>query len=316
MALSFMALIVFAIPLPCLLGLAWLWYRVLRTPKEQHAVCGHCQYIVEGLQTMFCPECGSDFRKVGIGTPGKRGQIEPVRFLVLWTVLLAPLVLIVSGLAIALGPQRVTALSTVSLSPKSHSFGHVELRFRGAFTAPKGFGGTRPLGIKMVGSTGERMKLALPKIGFNRVADVIELTISAASKPMPSARTLSVSPGSGAYRYTNAEGRTVDQAQGFSQAVMEDWFAVFGLTPDVPGAGADAAELFALVNAHAQGQVFFTTNGYRASGFTNSVSRSGPVGWVLGGVLVFWLLVYVGGIVLYYRRRRLRHATQAAVAVA
>ena len=299
-----MALILLAVPLPCLLGLAWLWYRVLRKPKHQHAVCGQCQYIVEGLQTMFCPECGGDFRKVGIETPGKRDQIGPVRFLVLWTVLLAPLALMVSVVAIALGPQRVTGASTCGLSPTSHSFRRVNLCFRSDFTAPNGFTRRRRSGPGL-SSSGRRVTLRFPTTTPSRAADVVELTISGPSKPMPppSARMLSVYPRSGAYRYTNAAGQTVDQAQGFNQAVMADWFAAFGLTADAPDA-ADAAELFALVNAYAQGQASFTANRYVSAGGSSSMSNSRPAGWMLGGVSAFWLLVYVSGIVLYYRRRR------------
>ena len=87
----------------CLPGLVWLWWRVLRKPKHYHAVCGHCQYIVEGLQTMFCPECGSDFRKVGIEMPHKQDRVELATFLILWTVLLGPVALCISGLIIAIG---------------------------------------------------------------------------------------------------------------------------------------------------------------------------------------------------------------------
>jgi hypothetical protein len=32
--------------------------------------CGRCGYCVRGLESMICPECGSDLRKVGILTPG------------------------------------------------------------------------------------------------------------------------------------------------------------------------------------------------------------------------------------------------------
>lgn len=93
----------------CLPGLVWLWARVLRKPKHCHAVCGQCQYIVEGLQTMFCPECGSDFRKVGIEMPHKRGRVEPVTFLALWTLLLGPVALCISGFIIAIGHDLIVS---------------------------------------------------------------------------------------------------------------------------------------------------------------------------------------------------------------
>lgn len=84
-------------------SLAWLWYLVLRKLTMQHAVCGHCQYIVEGLQTMYCPECGSDFRKVGIVTPRRQAAIKPAFFQLAWLVLLTPFALSMSGAVIAMG---------------------------------------------------------------------------------------------------------------------------------------------------------------------------------------------------------------------
>ncbi len=56
----------FALPFVALaLGLiVFLLVRRARRPKE--SVCGRCGYIVHGLTTFTCPECGSDLREVGI----------------------------------------------------------------------------------------------------------------------------------------------------------------------------------------------------------------------------------------------------------
>ncbi|MGA2500705.1 MAG: hypothetical protein ABSH20_23450, partial [Tepidisphaeraceae bacterium] len=59
------------------------------TTSDQ-SVCGKCGYIVLGLPTFTCPECGSDLREVGIlrpagvrtsnaGTPRFRDFPAPVR---------------------------------------------------------------------------------------------------------------------------------------------------------------------------------------------------------------------------------------------
>lgn len=37
--------------------------------NAEHSVCGRCGYIVTGLTTFVCPECGSDLRNVGIIRP-------------------------------------------------------------------------------------------------------------------------------------------------------------------------------------------------------------------------------------------------------
>ena len=95
------------VPLLCLVLLVWLWVRVLRRPKHYHAVCGHCQYIVEGLETMFCPECGSDFRKIGIEMPYKKDRIEPATFVVLWTFLLLPIALLIGWPLVLIGRETI-----------------------------------------------------------------------------------------------------------------------------------------------------------------------------------------------------------------
>lgn len=52
------------------LGLRTVWVSVTlprKVPRE--AACGRCAYPVAGLASPTCPECGSDFRVVGISTP-------------------------------------------------------------------------------------------------------------------------------------------------------------------------------------------------------------------------------------------------------
>lgn len=53
--------------------------------SETSGVCGNCGYIVRGLPTLLCPECGADLRVVGIVTKWRR----PVGFwtaFAVWTV--------------------------------------------------------------------------------------------------------------------------------------------------------------------------------------------------------------------------------------
>lgn len=46
-----------------------LW-ALLRHRRVSIAECGCCRYPVKGLTAWTCPECGSDFRDVGIAAPG------------------------------------------------------------------------------------------------------------------------------------------------------------------------------------------------------------------------------------------------------
>ena len=309
MALSVMGLIVLAIPVACLLGLVWLWVRVLRKPTMQHAVCGHCQYIVEGLPTLFCPECGSDFRKVGIQTPSRQGHVEPANFLAAWTALLLPLAMLISGVVISIGPQRVIARSSASLSPQSKSFGEVTLRFWSEF-GTAGFSGGGGMSTSSGGGGGGNTVTFGPSGSTPaRVADRIELTISAGGMNPPAdlAPALRVYPGTGTYRYGNTSGN------GFSQSTLEDWLAELGFSAQTSGLRADAGELFALLDACARGRPSFTTTRYGSIVGSSSSRQQDPHPWLLGGVALFWLGVYVAGIVLY-RRRRLWQAVQEALA--
>ena len=303
------------IPLLCLLGLIWLWYRVLRKPKQQHAICGHCQYIVVGLETMFCPECGSDFRRVGIRAPDKRGRVEPGNFLAVWTILLFPVAMVIGGLMIAIGPYKVEAATPLSLVATYRGFDEATVITRYAFTA---WGGSARIGLvgEEIGMVGNRITITLPGVTPRRRPDSIDLDLHPfARSTSRSGSRLSVYPESGGYRYALASGKLVRQPKGFSPTVVEDWFAASGLTSASPDLRADAADLFALVNAYAQGKGSFATSrfglaGGRPAGFTSSPHR-----WSILAVAAFWLIIYVGGI-MFYRRVRLRQAVQDAIATA
>ncbi len=135
------------------------------------------------------------------------------------------------------------------------------------------------------------------------------------SRPSRPAPSLWVDPESGGYRYTLATDKVVDAPAGFSSTVVQQWLVASGLAPDTAGLPADAADLFNLVTAYANGQATFTTSRYRLSGSSSSWLNSSPQGWFVAIVVSFWLLVYLGGIVLY-RRVRLRQAIAEAIAKA
>ncbi len=69
-------------PTTALLGLATLllivqilravWPLRTRTPS-----CAHCHYDLSGNETLTCPECGSDLRRVGLVTPATELQARP-----------------------------------------------------------------------------------------------------------------------------------------------------------------------------------------------------------------------------------------------
>lgn len=68
-------LIVLAIPVVALVMLIAGLVMLTRTRGQAGAAsegnCGKCGYLVAGLSTFVCPECGSDLRVVGIVAPRK-----------------------------------------------------------------------------------------------------------------------------------------------------------------------------------------------------------------------------------------------------
>ena len=69
-------------------ALVWLIVgRRRRGPTEPS--CGNCGYLVHGLTTFTCPECGSDLREVGIVTEGFTKRMGPAGRTVTWSALLA-----------------------------------------------------------------------------------------------------------------------------------------------------------------------------------------------------------------------------------
>ena len=81
-------LVPLALMVGCLVGLIFLWVRALRRSRGDLPTCGRCGYAARGVSTLNCPECGADYREVGIVTPKQRGSVGPVLFVILWTVLL------------------------------------------------------------------------------------------------------------------------------------------------------------------------------------------------------------------------------------
>ena len=83
--IPFLALTVFVI-------VVFLFVRVLlRRKAVTQPACGNCGYFVRGITTFTCPECGQDLREAGIVTPtshAKGWSSDPLLRAALWTLLL------------------------------------------------------------------------------------------------------------------------------------------------------------------------------------------------------------------------------------
>src|SRR5436190_23873548 len=56
-------------------------------PRDADPKCGQCGYVVRGIPSFTCPECGSDLRDVGIDIGKRRGgagRIAVIGLTVVW----------------------------------------------------------------------------------------------------------------------------------------------------------------------------------------------------------------------------------------
>jgi hypothetical protein len=96
--------------------------------------CGRCGYAVEGLETLRCPECGGDFRAVGIRTPEMTGLTPQtrVKLLVLaWTIIVPTLAVPLAGLVDRSLPRRFANTVTITLQPAPNADLGARLTFTG-----------------------------------------------------------------------------------------------------------------------------------------------------------------------------------------
>jgi len=115
-------MVMLGLPVILLLVVVWcfgfvrLWQGALRRPSDGLSQCGHCGYAVEGLETMQCPECGSDFRKVGIVTSARREPGTSIStFGFVWAALTFPFVFITALLLKIVGIAPLTAVVAISV---------------------------------------------------------------------------------------------------------------------------------------------------------------------------------------------------------
>ena len=77
--------------------------------------CGKCGYIVIGLTTQICPECGSDLNVVGIIHPGNVRSWSRRTRLVLWTLIVLLLLFWVLGFAFHVAGGIIHVLLVIAL---------------------------------------------------------------------------------------------------------------------------------------------------------------------------------------------------------
>ncbi|MHC4990910.1 MAG: hypothetical protein ACYTGC_08005 [Planctomycetota bacterium] len=308
----------------CLGGMVWLWVAVFRQPRGVgRARCAQCRYAVEGLQTMSCPECGSDFREVGILPPENR-LVKPLVFLLIWTVLLPVPALVVSLLVINKVPRVQTASYVVGLQPVSGAFPELLLQVDYQSRPGRqgmGLGGTMTR-TETRGDGDTTTTLSFPSVS----GDSPTLTgVRLQKSPTPGSMVIPVPPPAKSaelLRLTPDEtGPTPDD-----EAAIKRWVTALGTPP--PAADADGgesttlrtvdediAELADLMGAVIGSKGSYVTKRFKVGGSGTSTNRMRTPTWAFALVISFWVVFYFLGVAIFFFIRKRRRASELLPAV-
>lgn len=216
------------------LALAWIFQigwavgpqgtRRAKVETNTEPRCGQCGYVVRGIMSLTCPECGGDLREVGIDT-GKtyRPTWAAVAGLaVLWSILFWPVAMMANDMLRQALPRWVAIRHAVRMqSPKSGAYAQASLD---------------ATGVHRIG--------APPSPGTD-TPDVL-VTLNTAQGQFT---TLSADLRTGKYRYTTPDGRTVEPADALNTSGVLNWMAAAGIDSAQPAVVAEASEVLSHARA-------------------------------------------------------------------
>lgn len=236
------------------------------------ASCGKCRYAVEGLTAMTCPECGSDLRVVGILTPGGRNRIGPVIWIALWTLALPVPALIITALTSESLPSIYLNQRSITLHTTSPGYVAAEIDIWGqGMRSPNTYEWAVVNLEKSIGGT----------IRINLLTN--------------------------AYRSETSDG--VEDGDHIDTIKLKSWMASATGLPESEF-DDDAVELLANIKSAVSRQ------GVSSSGAFDNVStrtfqRVQKPAWYGYAAIVFWIAVWIGGMVLIVKRSRQKKAAQS-----
>lgn len=269
----------------CIIGIVILFWLALRRPAVREPACGHCGYHVEGLETMSCPECGSDLRKVGIETPKGR-MMHPGVFVIAWTLLLILPFITIFAIAMSVGPRRTVVTATFGLTSSTGAMPqiHIDQRLEGRAVGR---------GVSVTSATANTVS--------RDGTTTSTMTFPSIAGSSVQTSTIDIRTAEDAVQFRPSR-LTLDRD---SAAIAPEQLAViFGDAP--PDAPDDAVELAALINALAQGDPGFTSTRFTIGG-RNTVNNVSTVpGWYVPTLIALGAVIYALGVVVYFVIRK-RH---------
>lgn len=289
MFFSLIGLLFLIIPLAYLLaslvGLFYLWYRVYKGKSGGDLpICAKCGYAVRGLMGLDCPECGADLREVGIMTPKQRGAVSPVMFVLLWTLLLPGPSCFMSGLLVWVGPQTSVPNEMLELTPNtSGAYQMIHINYISMFS----FGSHGFSHLTVEGNAQQH-----EYIEFDPVAMTYEDWSNVSSTTTGSA--------------TSTAGITAGVTKPLDRQALLDLFNRAGANISDQAVIDEVDELLTIINQMpTQGLGQLNPTHFNQSYMNMSYDQ--PAVWFIFVLLGLWVVVWVGGLVLFFRIRR-RHS--------
>jgi hypothetical protein len=269
--------------------------------------CGNCRYSAQGATTLICPECGSDFRDVGLLTPNVRPGTSRAGLVLSWTFL----VVIIGAV--------VTAALGQFIAPTVRAFDETQ-----RYSLPVRMGGS------MVIALGARETIWPWQRGGFRPKYPRSTHITVDLEGPTGTGTMVLHPRGEAFDVvmSDNEVRTFDTP--VTEPIVDEWMTDLGF--DLTDAETEtlAAEIFAEISDYASrtyrrprtagsstklswGTQRKTTSGGSQSsavlvqGGMSSGSSIGPHPWFLGLALGFWIAIWLLGLRLILRGAPTHH---------
>jgi hypothetical protein len=255
-----------------------------RPRYRSEPVCAHCGYCVRGISQLTCPECGRDLREVGILAPNMRLPIPRFVWPILWTVVLPAAAFVISlALLATVLPFAVKQKSTRQI----------------VCQAPY-------LNIKL-GLDAERWPWQPAIMGS---APFLPDRFTLLNQPFT--MFLETHIASGEYHYWSISGAQGAQSSGFNGAAIANWLGTAGMNAGDPNVRVVSDQIFKIIMQMHQGAGGAATPILDASGKQVGVAKAmnwwavhdEPNPLLIAALGLFWLIVYLCGLVILFRRRR------------
>lgn len=293
--------------------LAWIAAsarRPLRTKRPALPSCGQCGYIVRGIGSLNCPECGADLREVGIVVERPRNRrFRLVQFLVLWTLVMPLPAICISAVVAAAWPRQYSSTTTLGFKSIAGSWQMLDVELEHRTTAQyRGATAITTSAINAGSSHQSTVHVATAQPAYLHAITATvhpNTAVGVSAQPL----TIHVDPQTLAFHYTTPTGTV--RCHPFDAAAAEAWLIAAGVAFSAMHLHEQAAELSSLIIGLAGGQMHFVF-GYisgASSGSSTAMLSSPRVGRML---IFLWGMIYIGGIVLYVFAGRKRRAVQTA----